>query len=172
MLRPTLLLAISLTLAVSACSDRSGPSGPPASARSPATARPSVAERQAAKQHRVRAIGQLGPGRGTLVVSLRPPAGGKLTAGAPLVVEAKGENLRFPKRSSTRLDPEALPLRIPIDVEDGARGPAYVELSYYWCSDGDEKACRPEKTELVVDLDTTGDAPGGEAHLSHTATGG
>jgi len=149
------------------CSKRAAPEADVATA--PAV----LAEDSAPALHRdhVKAVGQLGPGRGTLVISLAPPKGGKLTEGAPLVVEARGEHLGFPKKLRTKLSLDSLPLRVPVDVDDGATGPAYVKLSYFWCGTGDEKACRPERTELVVDLDTSGDAPGGEAHLVHQATG-
>jgi hypothetical protein len=145
------------------------PSGDAGAAMGPAV----VAEDTAPALHQdhVKAVGQLGPGRGTLVISLAPPHGGKLTEGSPLVVEARGEHLGFPKKLRTKLALDALPLRVPVDVADGATGPAYVKLSYFWCGTGDEKACRPERTELVVDLDTSGDAPGGEAHLVHRASG-
>lgn len=115
----------------------------------------------------VRAVGQLGPGKGTLVVSLEPPPNGKLTTGAPLSVEAHGEHLEFPPRIHAKLDPAKLPLRIPIEVADGAKGPAHVRLSYYWCGVADGAACHPERAELVVELDTSGDTAGGEAHLSY-----
>jgi len=160
--------AMLTALAASGCSERSAPTAPTAASTATVPARAALGN---APRSHVKAIGQLGPGRGTLVISIRPPNGGKLTVGAPLVVEASGEHLRFPRRVSTRLDPAALPLRLPIEVADGATGPAYVKLSYYWCGTGDEKACRPEKAELVVDLDTSGDAPGGEAHLDHRAAG-
>jgi hypothetical protein len=136
----------------------------------------------AAPAEHVTAVGQLGPGRGTLVVSLEPGVRGKLTKGAPLTLEARGDHLHFPERRREKLDPAKLPLRIPIDVEDGATGPAFLKLSYYWCGDtakepepapklaqvGDVPgSCRLESANLVVDLDTSGDAPGGEAHISH-----
>jgi hypothetical protein len=115
----------------------------------------------------VRAIGQLGPGRGTLVVSPEPPANAKLTAGAPLSVEAHGEHFGFPAKLSTKLDPAKLPLRIPIDVADGAMGPVHVKLAYHWCGLAEGASCRPERVELLVDVDTSGDAPGGEAHVTY-----
>lgn len=138
--------------------------GAPAEVGVPAAPEPSVPKR-------VRATGQLGPGRGTLVVSLEPPENGKLTAGAPLVLEASGEHLEFPPRISQKLDPAQLPLRVPVDVADGARGLMRLKLSYYWCGLADGAACRPERAELEVELDTSGDAAGGEAHLSHRPRG-
>lgn len=127
-------------------------------------------EARAATQ-RVRAVGQLGPGKGTLVVSLEAPKNGKLTEGAPLIVEARGEHLKFPARISEKLDPGKLPLRIPIEVADGATGPAHLKLHYYWCGTGSDSACRPERAELVVELDTSGDSAGGEAHFTYRAAG-
>jgi hypothetical protein len=120
-------------------------------------------------QRRIAARGQLGPGRGTLVIAIEPPPSSKLTAGAPLAVEARGEHLSFPETIKRPLDPEKLPIRLPIDVTDGALGPAYVKLSFYWCVDGNAAACRPERVELRVDLDLSGDAPGGEAFFIYRA---
>jgi hypothetical protein len=128
---------------------------------------PSREGRNAQNVRTVRAVGQLGPGRGTLLVSPEAPADAKLTAGAPLSVEASGEHFGFPPRSSTKLDPAKLPLRIPIDVADGAMGPVRVKLAYHWCGKAEGASCRPERVELVVDLDTSGDAPGGEAHVTY-----
>jgi hypothetical protein len=165
MLVERIAVIVALGLALTACDRRAASEGH-ASAElggslreTPTTAR------------RVRAVGQLGPGKGTLVVSLEPPTNGKLTAGAPLVVEARGEHLTFPARIAEKLELEKLPLRIPLEVADGATGPVHVKLSYYWCGLGEGSACRPERAELVVELDTTGDAPGGEAHLSYCAAG-
>jgi hypothetical protein len=118
-------------------------------------------------QRRIAARGQLGPGPGTLVLALEPPPSSKLTDGAPLVVEARGEHLSFPETIKRPLEPEKLPIRLPIVVSDGALGPAYVKLSFYWCVDGNAAACRPERVELTVDLDMTGDAPGGEAFVNY-----
>ena len=64
-----------------------------------------------------------------------------------------------------------MPLRLPIDVADGATGPALVEVSYYWCTDGNTAACRREQAHLNVDLDLSGASEGGEAHLTYQATG-
>lgn len=133
---------------------------------SPEEARLSL-EAPAPHARTVRAIGQLGPGRGTLVVSPEAPENAKLTAGSPLSVEARGEHFGFPAKLSTKLDPNALPLRIPVDVADGATGPIYVKLAYHWCGLAEGAACRPERVELVVNVDTSGDAPGGEAHLTY-----
>ena len=115
----------------------------------------------------LRAAGQLGPGRGTLLVDLKAPEGGKLTEGGPLVVRATGEDLSFPERLRTRLKAADLPLRLPVDVADGAQGTAEVELHYYWCRSGASASCQPERAKLYVELDLSGSHPGGEAHLTH-----
>jgi hypothetical protein len=101
------------------------------------------------------------------VLGLEAPPGSKLTRGAPLRVEARGKDLDFPHRVSTELDPEKLPIHLPVQVADGALGPAEISLSYYWCKIGDEAACVPEKVRLIVELDLHGDAPGGEAFLTY-----
>lgn len=165
MLVRTIAVVVALGLAVTACDRRKVHEH-----QAFAAVDTEPAEAPAAARH-VRAVGQLGPGRGTLVVSLEPPKNGKLTSGAPLSVEARGEHLKFPARIEAKLDPDKLPLRIPVDVADGATGPAHVKLHYYWCGIGEGSACRPERAELVVELDTTGDAAGGEAHLTHRAAG-
>lgn len=138
------------------------PMAPPAEAHAP-----SIAPTGPVTRKHIQAEGQLGPGRGTLIVDIQPPVGAKLTEGAPLVVHAKGQDLGFPKRLRTMLDLEQLPLKLPIDVADGATGPAELELSYYYCETGERAACRPERAKLSISLDLTGSAPGGEAHLTH-----
>ena len=129
---------------------------------------PSGAEPNPVRKEYVRATGQLGPGAGTLIIGLKPPVGGKLTEGAPLHVLARGQHLRFPKQVRTKLDTTRLPLRIPVTVADGALGPAEVDLGYYYCTDGTHASCRREETTLVVELDLTGEAPGGEAFFEHS----
>jgi len=122
-------------------------------------------------QH-VRAEGQLGPGGGTLLIDLSPPKGAKLTLDAPLSARGSGGiGLDFPRHLGGPLGGHDLPLRLPIQVEDGATGPALVELSYFWCTDGNEAACRREQARLSIDLDLTGSAAGGEAHVSYQALG-
>src|SRR5690606_28640236 len=116
---------------------------------------------------RVKARGQLGPGKGTLLIALEPPAGGKLSPGSPVSVRARGEHLAFPERIRAPLDPEALPLELPIDVTDGALGPANVDLSFYWCDEAEQGSCHPERVTLIVDLDLSGDAAGGEAFVAY-----
>jgi hypothetical protein len=121
-------------------------------------------------QTHVRAQGQLGPGAGTLLIDLAPPAGAKLTLDAPLSVRGSGGiGLGFPRRLSGALGQQGMPLRLPIEVADGATGPASVELSYFWCTEGNEAACRRELALLSIDLDLSGSSAGGEAHLSHRA---
>jgi hypothetical protein len=122
-------------------------------------------------QH-LRAEGQLGPGGGTLLIDLAAPKGAKLTLDAPLSARGGGGiGLDFPKHLSGPLGSHELPLRLPIQVEDGATGPAVVELSYFWCTEGNEAACRREQARLSIDLDLTGSGAGGEAHVSYRATG-
>ena len=159
------LVITAICVLLSACDRRRVVEGV-ASAAETASAIPAQATAK-----RVRAIGQLGPGRGTLVISLEPPKSGTLTEGAPLSVEARGDHLTFPARVRESLDSRRLPLRVPIDVADGALGPAEVDLSYYWCGHEEGAACHPERVKLIVELDMTGDAPGGEAHLTHVAAG-
>jgi hypothetical protein len=107
-----------------------------------------------------------------LFIDLAPPDGAKLTLDAPLSVGGSGGiGLAFPRRLTGPLSDHRLPLRLPIDVEDGATGPAVVELSYYWCTEGKEAACRREQARLNIELDLTGATAGGEAHLSYRALG-
>ena len=118
----------------------------------------------------VRAEGQLGPGTGVLLIDLSPPHGAKLTLDAPVSARGSGGvGLAFPRRLNGPLGQQGLPLRLPIEVADGATGPAQVELSYYWCTDGNQAACRRELALVSIDLDLTGSSAGGEAHLSHEA---
>ncbi len=102
-----------------------------------------------------------------MVVDLKAPRGGKLTEGAPLRLSATGEHLRFPEKVQTKLDPTKLPVRLPIVVTDGATGPAQMDLTYYWCTEGDSASCRPERAKLVVELDLSGSGEGGEVHFTH-----
>jgi len=119
---------------------------------------------------RVRAEGQLGPGKNTLFIDIAPPEGAKLTLESPLNVRGSGGiGIEFPRRLSGPLSTHPMPLRLPIDVTDGATGPARVELTYYWCTDGNEAACRREQASLDVELDLSGASAGGEAHLSYHA---
>ncbi len=99
-----LSVLVALGLAVGACDRRAAHEH-----RAEPAVNAELAPPRAAPQ-RVRAVGQLGPGRGTLVVSLEAPANGKLTTGAPLRLEASGEHLEFPTRIDEKLDPEKLPL--------------------------------------------------------------
>lgn len=116
----------------------------------------------------VRADGQLGPGAGVLLIDLAAPQGAKLTLDAPVSARGSGGiGLTFPRRLTGPLSQQGMPLRLPIEVADGATGPAQVELSYYWCTDGNQAACRRELALLSIDLDLSGSGAGGEAHLSH-----
>jgi hypothetical protein len=115
----------------------------------------------------VKASGQLGPGRGTLIIDIRAPEGAELTQGAPFRVSATGRDLTFPEKIDTKLDVNALPVRLPLDIADGALGPAQVDLTYYYCTKGDDGSCRPERARLNVEMDISGSSAGGEAHLVH-----
>jgi hypothetical protein len=115
--------------------------------------------------------GRLGLGPGTLIIQLLPPAGGTLTEGAPLRLEGRADHISFPPPLETRLQTKKLPLKIEIDVHPGATGPALIDLSYYWCSEGDSSACRAEHAKLAVKLDVTGASPGGRVHVEHRAAG-
>ncbi len=120
-----------------------------------------------AKQVLVKAEGQLGPGRGTLVLEIQPPEGAKLTEGAPLRLSGKGKDVTFPEKLDAPLDLSRLPLRFPLDVADGAQGPVELDLTYHYCTKGDRGSCRPLRQKLTVDIDMSGSAAGGEAHLIH-----
>ncbi len=117
----------------------------------------------------LKASGQLGPGRGTLIVDIEPASGSKLSEGAPLRLSAVGPHLTFPEAIRTELSAAHLPLRLPIVVSDGATGPAELNLTYYTCSHGADAVCRPERARLTVELDLSGSSEGGEAHLTHRA---
>lgn len=128
---------------------------------------PNAPSARVARQY-IRANGQLGPGRGTLVIQLKAPPGGELTAGGPLVVKAHGQDLKFPKQISQPLKPKELPVRLPIVVADGATSPAKIDLTYYWCSTGKHGSCNPVRAHLLVKLDLSGGGPGGEAYFTYT----
>jgi hypothetical protein len=139
---------------------------PPLAAPTPAA----IADPFEPARAHVRAEGQLGPGTGVLLIDLSPPHGAKLTLDAPVSARGSGGvGLAFPRRLNGPLGQQGLPLRLPIEVADGATGPAQVELSYYWCTDGSEAACRRELALVSIDLDLSGSGAGGEAHLSHEA---
>jgi len=168
-------LWLSLNAATLACQGPGVPARPieraAAHAEPKATA---VAEAPAAAARppltHLKAEGQLGPGSGVLLIDLAPPAGAKLTLDAPVsALGSGGIGLDFPRRLNGPLGQQGMPLRLPIEVADGATGPAQVEVSYYWCTDGNEAACRRELAVLSIDLDLTGSSAGGEAHLSHRA---
>jgi hypothetical protein len=105
-----------------------------------------------------------------LLIDLSPPQGAKLTFDAPVSARGSGGiGLAFPRRLNGPLGQQGMPLRLPIEVADGATGPAQLELSYYWCTDGNEAACRRELALVSIDLDLSGSGAGGEAHLNHEA---
>lgn len=160
-------------LAVAACREpATEPTATGPATKNPAGAAPPAKPREDAPRVHVRAEGQLGPGGGVLLIDLAPPDGAKLTLDAPLSVGASGGiGLAFPTKLGGALSEHRLPLRLPIEVEDGATGPALVDLSYYWCTEGDEAACRREQSRLSVELDLSGSGAGGEAHLSYRALG-
>jgi DNA-binding beta-propeller fold protein YncE/peroxiredoxin len=149
---------------------------PPAT-RGLVLAKQSRTGRATGDQDRLMAAGRLGPGRGTLIVDIAPPLGGKLTDGAPLSVLASssGKGLAFPqpkmraKFGKDESGKDALPLRLPIDVAPDADGSALIELAYFWCTTSDAGACIPVHATLEVALDLQGDGPGGEARIQHRA---
>lgn len=191
--RPRLALPAAMLLAALLASCQSKPAPQPAGkqpagnaaapvteppvAKTPASPEPSAANAPDAPKEevaavRVRAEGQLGPGKNTLFIDIAPPDGAKLTLESPLSVRGSGGiGLDFPRRLGGPLSSHPMPLRLPIDVADGATGPARLELTYYWCTEGNEAACSRERAHLDVELDLTGSAAGGEAHLSYRASG-
>jgi hypothetical protein len=146
------------------------PTPPPAERAALVAAAPvGLAADEPVRAH-VKAEGQLGPGTGVLLIDLTAPQGAKLTLDAPVSARGSGGiGLGFPRRLNGPLGQQGLPLRLPIEVADGATGPAQVELSYYWCTDGNQAACRRELALVSIDLDLSGSSAGGEAHLSHRA---
>lgn len=146
---------------------------PPAAAKAGAGdegARENDGAKEAVTPMRIVAEGQLGPGKNTLFIDIAPPEGAKLTLESPLNVRGSGGiGLEFPSRLSGPLSSHPMPLRLPIDVADGATGPARLDLTYYWCTEGNEAACRRERASLDVVLDLSGSGAGGEAHLSYRA---
>lgn len=118
----------------------------------------------------VKAEGQLGPGKGTLYIGLEPPAGAKLTAGSPVVIEAEGAGLKFPEKLKARMEPGS-PVAVPVEVDESSPGKAKIKLSYYWCHASDSGQCVREHADLAVLLDLSGDSAGGEAFFSYRARG-
>jgi hypothetical protein len=169
----SLILAAACQAAPASRPSEAEPSRPPA--LEPAAAKAVVPRAPASdetKRVHVHAEGQLGPGSNTLFIDLLAPAGAKLTLESPLSVRGGGGiGLGFPKHLSGALGGHPMPLRLPIEVADGATGPAQVEVSYYWCSDGNAAACQREQARIDVELDLSGSGAGGEAHLSYRARG-
>lgn len=118
---------------------------------------------------RARAEGQLGPGRGVVLIDLEAPDGAKLNQEAPVSARAEGGiGLTFPEGISGPLSGHEMPLRLPVDVQDGATGPTELQLSYYWCAnDAPRAACQRETATIHLSLDLSGDAAGGEAYLAY-----
>jgi hypothetical protein len=163
------VLALCVVLGPAAACQRSDGDDAPATKLAPVP-REQVARHEPPEPRqvqRLKAEGQLGPGRGTLIIDLRPPQDGTLTEGAPLRVSARGRDLTFPESIRTQLDPDELPVRLPIVVSDGAADPAEIDLTYYWCSEGDSGSCHPVRVRLLVELDLSGSGDGGEAHFVH-----
>jgi hypothetical protein len=160
-------VAVGLLLGVlSACRSHEGSSAP---ATEGATAAAAPAREQPAPVA-VRAQGQLGIGLGHLYIDIEPPKGAKLTPDAPISVKASGGiGLQFPEELKGPLSSHEQPLKLPIEVADGATGPARVEVAYFWCTEGDSATCRREQALLDVALDLSGTAPGGEAAVRHIA---
>ena len=158
-----LAVAAASTLALVACKKDAAPGGPSAEPRA------EIAADAPMPLRRLKAQGQLGPGKGTLLIDVEAPKGAELTEGAPVTVHAgkSAMGLTLPGRTHLKLDSKQLPLRIPVDVEDGALSPARFDLTYYYCTKGEKASCRPERARLEVDLDLTGDAAGGEAHFTY-----
>ena len=119
----------------------------------------------AAQLSTVKAHGQLGPGEGTLMVMLKPPAGAKLSAGAPYKLSGRGNGIAF-KTVKGKLDPNEPTLKLPVVVSEHAEDAAEVDLKFSWCS---HDRCVREKAKVSVTLDLTGDAPGGEAFFTYRA---
>lgn len=169
LLRKTAILALGIGLL--ACSrTEDGASGSPEHTRLQNEGKPAAAAPIEAIPLSVKATGQLGPGRGTLIVDIKAPEGAELTEGAPFRVSAKGADLTFPHEIDTKLDLKELPARLPLDVADGAQGPVELDMTYYYCTQGDDGSCRPERVKLSVEIDMTGGGEGGEAHLIHRPT--
>jgi hypothetical protein len=175
--RHALGLACLLTAGLVACERQdaspptlAAPPSPPAAATPTPDGTSAEPDRHDVPAVNARAEGQLGPGRGTVLIDIQPPDGAKLNREAPLSARATGgTGLAFPERFRGPLGEHELPLRLPVAVQDGATGPAEVELSYYWCGEAEETACQRETARLSLALDLTGDGAGGEAYLQHRA---
>lgn len=116
------------------------------------------------------ARGQLGLGSSQLLVDLHPPAGGKLSVGSPMSVRAyPATGLQAPERTSVEYAEGALPIRIPLDIDAGAAQKLDLDVSFYWCTTGDEGACIPERANLTVALDIDESAGPGEATFAYRA---
>jgi sugar lactone lactonase YvrE len=121
----------------------------------------------------VEASGKLSPGQATLVIEPRAPAGAKLTDGAPVVAEidaSKSQGLSFPtKRLRTRVQNGKGTLRLPLVAKEaGAR--LLVDVSFFWCTTGDEEACYPANARLDVKLDVGEGSGNDQARVVFQAT--
>jgi hypothetical protein len=135
-----------------------------------AAAAPIAAAQEESPPVAVHAQGQLGIGLGHLFIDIEPPKGAKLTPDAPISIKASGGiGLTFPQELKGPLSAHEQPLKLPIEVADGATGPAQIEVAYFWCTEGDSATCRREQALLKVDLDLSGSDPGGEAAIRHVA---
>lgn len=127
---------------------------------------------QADERVTIDAIGVLGPGSSTLAIWVEPPADGKLSQGTPVVIKANGKTgIEVPARTAVEYDKDKLPIRIPVDIDENADGRIDIDLSYFWCTTGDEYACIPERARLTVQLSVNNDASPGEASFTHRASG-
>lgn len=163
----TLLACMALTCGCARQNTSTSEAGAPAAAPNTTEAAPPPAANPVA----VHAQGQLGIGLNHLYIDLQPPKGAKLTPDAPVSIRASGGiGLTFPQELHGPLGSHPLPLRLPIEVADGATGPARLELAYFWCTEGAEAVCRREQALLNVDLDLSGTSAGGEAQLKHKAS--
>jgi DNA-binding beta-propeller fold protein YncE len=116
----------------------------------------------------VRARGALGPGRNTLVIDIVAPLGGKLTEGAPIVLEAEalGAGIGFPEpRLRDKIGAGVPPLRLALDLAPEHQGEIRLVVDYFWCTDNaDAGACIPARVLLDVSFER-GAGPG-EAHVA------
>ncbi len=120
----------------------------------------------------VKASGALGTAKSALVIEPRAPAGAKLSDGAPVVAEvdaARSMGASFPEpRIRTLIQQGRGEIVVPV-VATGPRVKAVVEVSFFWCTLGDEQACYPAYAKLEVDLEV-GSEPTGTARVVFQAT--
>jgi len=129
------------------------------------------AKTRAAPALELRARGAVGRAGGVLDVMPLAPSIGKLSPGAPAVVEVVSQKgIRFIRtKLRTQLDPFHLPLKLPLRVDKGARaGRAVIDLSFFWCRK-DGTACVPASVRLDVAIRVDGKANSGHAGVSYRA---